>query len=139
MTKICVISSQQHNITFISEELIIGDFLYTISQPAGNKDWLGGSLCGIASQQGWPAMDPGAAGQLRQQSFCHLLQCCASSSKSYMKTNALNKLSTTILSKKPAAAAAAAKSLQSCPTLCNPIDGSLPGSPIPGILQASFS
>ena len=31
---------------------------------------------------------------------------------------------------------AAAKSLQSCPTLCNPIDGSSPGSPIPGILQA---
>ena len=29
-----------------------------------------------------------------------------------------------------------AKSLQSCPTLCDPIDGSLPGSPIPGILQA---
>ena len=35
-----------------------------------------------------------------------------------------------------AAAAAAAKSLQSCPTLCDPIDGSQPGSPIPGILQA---
>ena len=34
------------------------------------------------------------------------------------------------------AAAAAAKSLQSCPTLWDPIDGSLPGSPIPGILQA---
>ena len=33
-------------------------------------------------------------------------------------------------------AAAAAKSLQSCPTLCNPIDGSPPGSPIPRILQA---
>ena len=33
-------------------------------------------------------------------------------------------------------AAAAAASLQSCPTLCNPIDGSPPGSPIPGILQA---
>ena len=32
--------------------------------------------------------------------------------------------------------AAAAKSLQSCPTLCNPRDGSPPGSPIPGILQA---
>ena len=31
---------------------------------------------------------------------------------------------------------AMAKSLQSCPTLCNPIDGSPPGSPIPGILQA---
>ena len=35
-----------------------------------------------------------------------------------------------------AAAAAAAKPLQSCPTLCDPIDGSLPGSPVPGILQA---
>ena len=34
------------------------------------------------------------------------------------------------------AAAAAAKSLQSCPTLCDPIDGSPPGSSIPGILQA---
>ena len=33
-------------------------------------------------------------------------------------------------------AAAAAKSLQSCPTLCDPIDGSPPGSSIPGILQA---
>ena len=34
------------------------------------------------------------------------------------------------------AAATAAKSHQSCPTLCDPIDGSPPGSPIPGILQA---
>ena len=33
-------------------------------------------------------------------------------------------------------AAAASKSLQSCPTLCDPIDGSPPGSPVPGILQA---
>ena len=36
----------------------------------------------------------------------------------------------------PIIAAAAAESLQSCPTLCNPIDGSPPGSPVPGILQA---
>ena len=35
-----------------------------------------------------------------------------------------------------AVAAAAAKSLQSCPTLCDPIDGSPSGSPVPGILQA---
>ena len=35
-----------------------------------------------------------------------------------------------------AAAAAAAKALQSCPTLCDPRDGSPPGSPVPGILQA---
>ena len=34
------------------------------------------------------------------------------------------------------AAAAAAESLQSCPTLCDPMDGSPPGSPVPGILQA---
>ena len=34
------------------------------------------------------------------------------------------------------AAAAAAKSPQLCPTLCDPIDGSLPGSPVPEILQA---
>ena len=33
-------------------------------------------------------------------------------------------------------AAAAAKSLQSCPTLCDPINGRPPGSPVPGILQA---
>ena len=38
--------------------------------------------------------------------------------------------------KSAAAAAAAAKSLQSCPTLCDPIDSSPPGSPVPGILQA---
>ena len=36
----------------------------------------------------------------------------------------------------PHAAATAAKSFQSCPTLCDPIDGSPPGSPVPGILQA---
>ena len=35
-----------------------------------------------------------------------------------------------------AAAATAAKSLQSCPTLCNPTDGSPPGSAVPGTLQA---
>ena len=34
------------------------------------------------------------------------------------------------------ACAAAAKSLQSCPTLCDPIDSNLPGSSVPGILQA---
>ena len=37
---------------------------------------------------------------------------------------------------RPAAAAAAAKSPQSCPTLCDPIDSSPAGSPVPGILQA---
>ena len=37
---------------------------------------------------------------------------------------------------KTTATAAAAKSLQSCPTLCDPIDGNPPGSAVPGILQA---
>ena len=41
-----------------------------------------------------------------------------------------------LLSHGQKAAAAAAKSPQSCPTLCDPIDGSPPGSPVPGILQA---
>ena len=50
----------------------------------------------------------------------------------YMYANTKLNL-TTLLS---AAAAAAAKSLQSCPTLCDPIDGSPPDSPVPGILQA---
>jgi len=36
----------------------------------------------------------------------------------------------------PERAAAAVESLQSCPTLCDPIDGNPPGSPIPGILEA---
>ena len=41
------------------------------------------------------------------------------------------------MNQSPAAAAAAtAKSLQSCPTLCDPVDGLLPGSSVPGILQA---
>ena len=39
-------------------------------------------------------------------------------------------------SEEPQGMTAAAASLQSCPTLCDPIDGSPPGSPIPGILQA---
>ena len=38
--------------------------------------------------------------------------------------------------KEPETAAAAAKLLPSCPTLCDPVDRSLPGSPVPGILQA---
>ena len=41
-----------------------------------------------------------------------------------------------LIKKQAAAAAAAAKSRQSCPTLYDPIDGSPPGSPAPGILQA---
>ena len=48
----------------------------------------------------------------------------------------LRGLEYTSITRAAAAAAAAAKSLQLCPTLCDPIDGSPPGSPVPGILQA---
>ena len=43
-------------------------------------------------------------------------------------------IQTELLAAKPSAAAA--KSLQSCPALCDPIDGSPPGCPVPGVLQA---
>ena len=55
-----------------------------------------------------------------------------SSQFTYCRSLAWRILSITLL----ACAAAAAKSLQSCPTLCNPTDGSPPGSAVPGILQA---
>ena len=48
----------------------------------------------------------------------------------------LNFQKTKIMAPGPIATAVAAKSLQSCPTLCVPRDSTPPGSPIPGILQA---
>ena len=67
-------------------------------------------------------------------SSCHLQmnECANLCIVSLVKSNHLP----TTLSDYFTAAATAAKSLQSCSTLCNPIDGSPPGSPIPGILQA---
>ena len=50
--------------------------------------------------------------------------------------NSFQKYKATIFKVPVAAAAAAAKSRQLCPTLCDPIDGSPPGSSVPGILQA---
>ena len=58
----------------------------------------------------------------------------------YLRLIIYNSLSTSVANPRvgalqlSAAAAAAAKSIQSCPTLCDPIDGSPPGSPVPGIL-----
>ena len=56
--------------------------------------------------------------------------------RKYLLSMCGNGLVSRIYKETAAAAAAAAKSLQSCPTLCNPIDGSPPGSAVPGILQA---
>ena len=52
-------------------------------------------------------------------------------------SNMLNEISQTEKEMLYASAAAAAASLQPCLTLCDPIDGSPPGSAVPGILQAS--
>ena len=52
-----------------------------------------------------------------------------------MKTEQQCRLGLILFLLAAAAAAAAAKSLQSCPTLCDPVDGSPPGSIVPGILQ----
>jgi len=56
--------------------------------------------------------------------------------RSYYYNYSFSKLVTVTLASYSRAAAAAAKLLQSCPTLCDPVDGSPPGSPVPGILQA---
>ena len=54
----------------------------------------------------------------------------------WLRSTAVTETTWSTKSKIFTAAVAAAKSLQSCPTLCDPIDGSPPGSPVPGILQA---
>ena len=69
----------------------------------------------------------------------NLISGCSAFSKPYKSSLYICKFSVHILLKpslKDFAAAAAVKSLQLYPTGCDPIDGSLPGSPIPGILQA---
>ena len=54
----------------------------------------------------------------------------------FTRWTSVGKVMSLLFNKLSVAAAAAAKSLQSCPTLCDPIDISPPGSPVPGILQA---
>ena len=84
---------------------------------------LGGNLCVSVEVEAEEASRLG-----RGQCLCDRLLPCVSRRKT---SHTLRTFSIT-----NAAAAAAAKSLQSCPTLCDPIDGSPPGSPVPGILQA---
>ena len=66
-------------------------------------------------------------------SFCYHIPALHGSQSQFRFT--LDLLATSFAESKDPGAAAA-KSLQSCPTLCDPIDGSPPGSPVPGILQA---
>ena len=65
----------------------------------------------------------------------HLMMVKEKSKRTYLNINIQKGK---IMAYDPIVAAAPAKSLQSCLTLCNPIDGSPPGSSIPGILQAGI-
>ena len=69
-------------------------------------------------------------------SFLASISCDGLSARKGRRYERNNVSNFTLISNDNAAAAAAAKSLQSCSTLCDPIDGSPPGSPVPGILQA---
>ena len=71
----------------------------------------------------------------RSLKYLKMTACRAQSGVGVVTYNQLTDLYS-LLVPVPEIAAAAAKSLQSCPTVCDPIDGSPPGSPIPGILQA---
>ena len=71
----------------------------------------------------------------RERTGKHYQDTCFHSEDIYLLTPNIC-LNTFITVKSTEVPAAAAKSLQSCPSLCDPIDGSPPGSPIPGILQA---
>ena len=81
----------------------------------------------------------GHSGAIASQEMCHPSCCECNFSGQYLELEVgfhgglINfKVATTLLS----SSAAAAKPLQSCLTLCDPLDGSPPGSPVPGILQA---
>ena len=85
------------------------------------------------------ASDPIASGQIDGETMETLTDFIFSGSKITANDGCSHEVKRCLLLGRKAMtnlAAAAAKSLQSCPTLCNPIDGSPPGSPIPGILQA---
>ena len=73
---------------------------------------------------------------LNQHLYFHFRGFRVSVFQKFAAIQILCKLGTNLLGVSNHLPAAAAKSLQSCPTLCNPIDGSPPGSSIPGILQA---
>ena len=68
------------------------------------------------------------------QAFAYNSYCFLKEKKIFTCSSLIHLESTVTIRYEPAAAAA--KSLQSCPTLCDPIDGSPPGSPDPGIFQA---
>ena len=93
---------------------------------------------GLQNKAGQPGREPGACrtqhGQWGQQRAQEERKRGAGRDREELTKMKLVLLSRIITGRTlGAAAAAAAKSLQSCPTLCDPIDGSPPGSPVPGL------
>ena len=103
-----------------------------MGQVIRRRRWM---VSGGEREQAWPMSKSWSSGETETCVSClrlRIWESCRSqepSSCSYYKN-------TTGLGAGSNEAAAASKSLQLCPTLCDPIDGSPPGSPVPGILQA---
>ena len=102
-------------------------------QHQGWKEWgaiMTPGLKGLGKGRRWPESHV-AVGREPLGRRCHLRWKDEDNQREVIRTWKLSLWSALTLQ-----APAAAKSLQSCPTLCNPIDGSPPGSSVPGILQA---
>ena len=96
---------------------------------SGSSNW-----CSVTAQRG--GMEWEVGGRLKREGtdvYLWLIHANVSQKIKFCKAIILQLKNNEMFA---AAPAAAAKSLQSCPTLCDPIDGSPPGSPVPGILQA---
>ena len=97
--------------------------LYFPSRTDFHSLWCHDWQCGVTGLRVRGGLWPGCPSRLAWAS--HLPSLSGGTKSQQLQLNFWSKI-----------AAAAAKSLQSCPTLCDPTDGSPPGSPIPGILQA---
>ena len=94
-----------------------------ITEKKNHKNWLLSTESVQLLNEGNPSTSPTEKWQV-QDTRCARHVCNAVQSMGILGGYTVGKVT----------AAAAAKSLQSCPTLCDPIDGSLPGSSVPGIL-----
>ena len=105
---------------------------HIVSHPCPHSDLISNHLPVLSSfQNPWTPWIPSSQAQLY---LCYFF-CLETSLPRYVPDSPSHILQG-FLENPALAAAAAAKSLQSCLTLCDPIDGSPPGSPVPGILQA---
>ena len=117
-------------------------FLFFFKQLYVTKGFFVGSVCQNATYRNW-VLSQDLLFSLIQLTLVNILPYFCNVSQEQLLLSSLTFLFLYLkhhtLSELPFAtlvAAAAAKSPRSCPTLCDPIDGSPPGSPVPGILQA---